>query len=117
MTTLVMSRGDTANFDVYVTHPITGQPVDIDTASIVMNATTSPHGNTRQFQVTTAAGDIVPTPGETGRALVTLPTGATSGLPNEMTRLFFEVIVTIDTDVWTVDRGMLLVLPNVPVPA
>lgn len=120
MTSLLMSRGDTANFDVYVTHPITGDPVDIASADLEMNAALSFHDVERVFHVTTAGtadGDITPTPGQVGRALVALSPVATSDLPNTFTRLSFEVVCSIGGDRWTVDRGMLVIVPNVPVSA
>jgi hypothetical protein len=115
MTTLAMVHGDTPSFDVVVVHPVTQDPVDLTGATITMRAVTAYGATSFAFEVSTTSGDIELIPGQTNRALITLPTSATSPLPNEFTRLFFDVVVALGTDVWTTDSGMLIVRPKVAV--
>lgn len=117
MTTLAMVHGDTPSFDVVVVHPVTKDPVDISDAEIHMRATTVYGTTPLAFDVSTISGDITPVPEQTNRALIELPASATETLPNEFTRLFFDVVVKIGSDEWTTDRGMLIVNPKVAVPA
>ena len=115
MTTLRMTRGDAAKFDLVVRHPVTGEPVDLDGADVVMTAAVSMYTDEQLFSVTSDEGDIVPTPGEPGRALITVPAAATAELANEFHRLYFDVVVTDTDGPMTVDGGVLIVQPNVPV--
>lgn len=115
MTTLAMVHGDTPSFDVVVVHPVTKDPVDLTGADITMRAVTAYGATSLTFEVSTGSGDIELVPNEVNRALITLPTTATEALPNEFQRLFFDVVVAIDTDIWTTDSGMLLVTPKVAV--
>lgn len=102
--TLTQVRGDTAEWDVADIKDNDGNLVTTGTVRLVVKP---------DFEMTTAA--IIDTTGAIsgGAAHLTVPPSATLALPNVQKWMHYDFQVEVDTNRWTLFRGVYIVQPQV----
>jgi len=112
---LEMVRGDSAEWDVEIFHPVTKQPLNLSGCTIKFAAKRkySDLDADAIINISSPTEITITPPDSDGKAHIKVPAADTLDLDNVQTKLVYDLQVTKGSDRWTVDRDSLLVLPEV----
>jgi hypothetical protein len=112
MGAIEMYRGNSKTWTLTVTN--NSVPVDITSVDLYFTAKTAEDTATEVFQKTVGAG-ITITDGVGGIASVNLGPADTTGIPSRITKLFYDVEYDDGTNIYTIDKGVLTINPDITV--
>ena len=112
MALLEMIRGESAEWDVYVRHPITSLPIDLTDKDLRFMAKREFSDDDPVIDVSTPS-EIYITDPPGGLAHIKVPWEQTMVLDNEKTRLVYEFEISAGSDKSKGDSGYLIVNPEV----